>query len=82
MFLLDWINRSIVMCVYFSTNFCLLKNDDPRDLQMFLHSYLVEQYKDKAGEWAYSLMESIQNNLKDDLICLFNDILTGKVCTK
>ncbi|XP_056334952.1 translin-associated factor X-interacting protein 1 isoform X2 [Danio aesculapii] len=55
------------------------KNDDPRDLQTFLHSYLVEQYKDKAGEWAYSLMESIQNNLEDDLICLFNDVLTGKV---
>ncbi|XDV28788.1 hypothetical protein PO909_032001 [Leuciscus waleckii] len=55
------------------------KNDYSRDLQMFLHSYLVEQYKDKSGEWAYSLMESIQNNLKDDFICLFNDILTGKV---
>lgn len=50
-----------------------------RDLQTFLHSYLVEHYKDKAGEWAYSLMESIQNNLEDDLICLFNDILIGKV---
>ncbi|XP_042599976.1 translin-associated factor X-interacting protein 1-like isoform X1 [Cyprinus carpio] len=55
------------------------KNDDSRDLQMFLHSYLVEHYKDKAGEWAYSLMEIIQNNLEDDLICLFNDILIGKV---
>ncbi|XP_050991549.1 translin-associated factor X-interacting protein 1 isoform X2 [Labeo rohita] len=55
------------------------KNDDPRDLQVFLHSYLVEHYKDKAGEWAYSLMETIQNNLEDDLICLFNDVLTGKV---
>ncbi|XP_026143357.1 translin-associated factor X-interacting protein 1 isoform X1 [Carassius auratus] len=55
------------------------KNDDVRDLQTFLHSYLVEHYKDKAGEWAYSLMESIQNNLEDDLICLFNDILIGKV---
>ncbi|XP_059363016.1 translin-associated factor X-interacting protein 1 [Carassius carassius] len=55
------------------------KNDDFRDLQTFLHSYLVEHYKDKAGEWAYSLMESIQNNLEDDLICLFNDILIGKV---
>ncbi|KAI2653574.1 Translin-associated factor X-interacting protein 1 [Labeo rohita] len=54
-------------------------NDDPRDLQVFLHSYLVEHYKDKAGEWAYSLMETIQNNLEDDLICLFNDVLTGKV---
>uniref|UniRef100_A0A673J915 Translin-associated factor X interacting protein 1 n=1 Tax=Sinocyclocheilus rhinocerous TaxID=307959 RepID=A0A673J915_9TELE len=39
------------------------KNDDSRDLQMFLHSYLVEHFKDKAGEWACSLMESIQNNL-------------------
>ncbi|XP_048023783.1 translin-associated factor X-interacting protein 1 isoform X1 [Megalobrama amblycephala] len=56
------------------------KNDVSRDLQEFLHSYLVEQYTDKAGDWAYSLMESIQNNLKDDFICLFNDILTGKVC--
>ncbi|XP_058606965.1 translin-associated factor X-interacting protein 1 isoform X2 [Onychostoma macrolepis] len=55
------------------------KSDDTRDLQMFLHSYLVEHYKDKAGEWAYSLMESIQNNLEDDLICLLNDILIGKV---
>ncbi|XP_077104903.1 translin-associated factor X-interacting protein 1 isoform X2 [Siphateles boraxobius] len=55
------------------------KNDYFRDLQAFLHSYLVEQYKDKSGEWAYSLMESIQNNLKDDFICLFNEILTGKV---
>ncbi|XP_051726009.1 translin-associated factor X-interacting protein 1 isoform X2 [Ctenopharyngodon idella] len=55
------------------------KNDISRDLQEFLHSCLVEQYTDKAGEWAYSLMESIQNNLKDDFICLFNDILTGKV---
>ncbi|KAK7160195.1 hypothetical protein R3I93_007981 [Phoxinus phoxinus] len=55
------------------------KNDHSRDLQVFLHSYLVEQYKDKSGEWAYSLMENIQNNLKDDFICLFNDILTGKV---
>lgn len=57
-----------------------MENDDSRDLQMFLHSYLVEHYKDKAGEWAYSLMEIIQNNLEDDLICLFNDILIGKVC--
>ncbi|KAL1256794.1 hypothetical protein QQF64_012339 [Cirrhinus molitorella] len=55
------------------------KNDDARDLQVFLHGYFVEHYKDKAGEWAYSLMESIRNNLEDDLICLFHDILTGKV---
>ncbi|KTG43016.1 hypothetical protein cypCar_00004962 [Cyprinus carpio] len=37
-----------------------------------------EQCSDKAGEWAYILMESIQNNLEDDLISLCNDILTGK----
>lgn len=55
------------------------KNDYSRDLQVFLHSYLVEQYTNRAGDWAYSLMESIQNDLKDDFICLFNDILTGKV---
>ncbi|XP_067274959.1 translin-associated factor X-interacting protein 1 isoform X2 [Pseudorasbora parva] len=55
------------------------KNDYSRDLQVFLHSYLEEHYTHKAGDWAYSLMESIQNNLKDDFICLFNDILTGKV---
>ncbi|KAG1944736.1 translin-associated factor X-interacting protein [Pimephales promelas] len=55
------------------------KIDHSRDLQVFLHSYLVEQYKDMSAEWAYSLMESIQNNLKDDFICLFSDILTGKV---
>ncbi|XP_051580130.1 translin-associated factor X-interacting protein 1-like [Myxocyprinus asiaticus] len=55
------------------------KSDDCRDMKVFLHNYLVEHYKEKAGEWAYSLMESIKNYLEDDLICLFNDILTGKV---
>ncbi|TRY86672.1 hypothetical protein DNTS_005017 [Danionella cerebrum] len=54
-------------------------NGESRDLQTFMRSYLEEQYKDKAGDWAYSLMDSIQNNLKDDLICLFYDILTKKV---
>lgn len=57
-----------------------IKNDDCGDLKVFLHSYLVNQFEDKAGHWAYSLIESIKNNLSDDLICLFNDILTGKVC--
>nr|XP_055029553.1 translin-associated factor X-interacting protein 1 [Misgurnus anguillicaudatus] len=55
------------------------KNDDCVDLKVFFHNYLVDQYKEKAGEWAYSLMEKINNNLNDDFICLFNDILTGKV---
>ncbi|XP_057204087.1 translin-associated factor X-interacting protein 1 isoform X2 [Triplophysa rosa] len=54
-------------------------NDDCRDLKVFLHSYLVDQFKEKAGQWVYSLIEIIKNNLSDDLICLFNDILTGKV---
>ncbi|XP_056621872.1 translin-associated factor X-interacting protein 1 isoform X2 [Triplophysa dalaica] len=55
------------------------KKDECRELKVFLHSYLVDQFKEKAGQWAYSLIESIKNNLSDDLICLFNDILTGKV---
>lgn len=49
------------------------------DLPGFLHKYLERQHGDHAGDWAYSLMESIRHHLTDELISLFNDILSGKV---
>lgn len=49
------------------------------DLPEFLHKYLERQHGDHAGDWAYSLMESIHHHLTDELISLFNDILSGKV---
>uniref|UniRef100_A0AAR2KQH9 Translin-associated factor X-interacting protein 1 N-terminal domain-containing protein n=1 Tax=Pygocentrus nattereri TaxID=42514 RepID=A0AAR2KQH9_PYGNA len=45
----------------------------------FLHQYLQRQHGEQAGQWAYSLLDSIKCNLKDDFICLFYDILTDKV---
>lgn len=49
------------------------------DLAEFLHKYLERQHGDHAGDWAYSLMESINHHLTDELVGLFNDILSGKV---
>ncbi|XP_041964706.1 translin-associated factor X-interacting protein 1 isoform X2 [Alosa sapidissima] len=49
------------------------------DLPEFLHKYLERQHGDHAGDWAYSLMETIHRHLKDELISLFNDILSGEV---
>ncbi|KAL7870497.1 hypothetical protein SRHO_G00079940 [Serrasalmus rhombeus] len=55
------------------------KTDDSSDLKEFLHQYLQRQHGEQAGQWAYSLLDSIKCNLKDDFICLFYDILTDKV---
>ncbi|XP_066541129.1 translin-associated factor X-interacting protein 1 [Hoplias malabaricus] len=55
------------------------KMDDCSDLKEFLHQYLERQHGDRAGDWAYSLLDSIKRNLKYDFISLFYDILTDKV---
>ncbi|XP_031420247.1 translin-associated factor X-interacting protein 1 [Clupea harengus] len=49
------------------------------DLPEFLHKYLERQHGDHAGEWAYSLMETIHHHQTDELISLFKHILSGKV---
>ncbi|KAI4877897.1 hypothetical protein NFI96_016789, partial [Prochilodus magdalenae] len=55
------------------------KMDNSSDLKEFLHQYLQRQHGEHAGEWAYSLLDSIKLNQKDDFISLFYDILTDKV---
>ncbi|XP_063053508.1 translin-associated factor X-interacting protein 1 [Engraulis encrasicolus] len=46
----------------------------------FLHKFLERQHGERAGEWAYSLLEVLQHQRSmDDLIGLFSDILAGKV---
>ncbi|XP_072551524.1 translin-associated factor X-interacting protein 1 isoform X2 [Salminus brasiliensis] len=55
------------------------KLDDRSDLKEFLHQYMERQHGGQAGEWVYSLLDSIKCNLKDDFISLFYDILTNKV---
>ncbi|XP_028814629.1 translin-associated factor X-interacting protein 1 isoform X2 [Denticeps clupeoides] len=48
-------------------------------LPEFLHTYLERKHGEKAADWAYSIMEGVRQHLHDDFLCLFNDILTGKV---
>ncbi|XP_046720087.1 translin-associated factor X-interacting protein 1 isoform X3 [Silurus meridionalis] len=55
------------------------KNDESSDLKEFLHQYLLKQHKERAGQWAYSLLDGIKRYLEDDFIGLFYDILQGKV---
>ncbi|XP_030621185.1 translin-associated factor X-interacting protein 1 [Chanos chanos] len=55
------------------------KRDNRSNLSEFLRRYLESHHGRQAGEWAYSLMDSIQHHLNNDLISLFHDILTGKV---
>lgn len=53
--------------------------DDRSDLKEFLHQYLLKQHEERAGQWAYSLINGIKRYLEDDFIGLFYDILQGKV---
>lgn len=53
--------------------------DERSDLKEFLHQYLLKQHEEKAGQWAYSLIEGIKRYLDDDFISLFYDALQGKV---
>ncbi|XP_060779922.1 translin-associated factor X-interacting protein 1 [Neoarius graeffei] len=55
------------------------KMDESSDLKEFLHQYLLKQHEEKAGQWAYSLLDGIKRYLEDDFIGLFYDILQGKV---
>lgn len=61
--------------------FCVLQTqmDERRDLKEFLHQYLLKHHGERAGQWAYSLLDGIKRYLEDDFICLFYDILQGKV---
>lgn len=63
-----------------SSNCISLKRNESSNLPEFLRQHLERQYGEKAGEWAYSLVEGIRQHQKDDSVSLFNDILTGKVC--
>lgn len=56
------------------------QTDESSDLKEFLHQYMLTQHEEKAGEWAYSLLDAIKRYREDDFICLFYDILQGKVC--
>lgn len=53
--------------------------NESSDLKEFLHQYLLKQHKERAGQWAYSLLDGIKRYLEDDFIGLFYDILQGKV---
>lgn len=53
--------------------------DEGRDLKEFLHQYLLKQHEEKAGDWAYSLLDGIKRYREDDFIGLFDDILQGNV---
>ncbi|XP_035654517.1 translin-associated factor X-interacting protein 1 [Oncorhynchus keta] len=55
------------------------RRNESSNLPEFLRQHLERQYGEKAGEWAYSLVEGIRQHQKDDSVSLFNDILTGKV---
>ncbi|XP_053479134.1 translin-associated factor X-interacting protein 1 isoform X1 [Ictalurus furcatus] len=55
------------------------KMDESSDLKEFLHQYLLKKHEERAGEWAYSLLDGIKCYLEDDFIGLFYDILQGKV---
>ncbi|KAM9481720.1 translin-associated factor X-interacting protein 1 isoform 3-T3 [Clarias gariepinus] len=55
------------------------KMDERSDLNEFLHQYLLKHHGERAGQWAYSLLDGIKRYLEDDFICLFYDILQGKV---
>ncbi|KAF4091518.1 hypothetical protein AMELA_G00037930 [Ameiurus melas] len=55
------------------------KMDASSDLKEFLHRYLLKQHEERAGDWAYSLLDGIKCYLDDDFIGLFYDILQGKV---
>ncbi|KAB5574946.1 hypothetical protein PHYPO_G00214930 [Pangasianodon hypophthalmus] len=55
------------------------KKDESSDLKEFLHQYLLKQHKERAGQWAYSLIDGIKQYLDDAFIGLFYDILQGKV---
>lgn len=54
--------------------------DERSDLKEFLHQYLLKQHEERAGQWAYSLLDAIKRFEEDDFIGLFYDILQGKVC--
>ncbi|XP_058243105.1 translin-associated factor X-interacting protein 1 isoform X3 [Hemibagrus wyckioides] len=55
------------------------KTDERSDLKEFLHRYLLKQHEERAGQWAYSLLDGIKSYAEDDFIGLFYDILQGKV---
>ncbi|TSS72703.1 Translin-associated factor X-interacting protein 1 [Bagarius yarrelli] len=55
------------------------KMDESSDLKEFLHKYLLKRYEERAGHWAYSLLDGIQRYPADDFIGLFYDILQGRV---
>ncbi|KAK3570360.1 hypothetical protein QTP86_018560, partial [Hemibagrus guttatus] len=55
------------------------KMDERSDLKEFLHRYLLKQHEERAGQWAYSLLDGIKRYVEDDFIGLFYDILQGKV---
>lgn len=56
-----------------------IQMDESSDLKAFLHQYLLKKHEERAGEWAYSLLDGIKCYLEDDFIGLFYDILQGKV---
>lgn len=55
------------------------QTDERSDLKEFLHWYLLKQHEERAGQWAYSLLDGIKRYVEDDFIALFYDIFQGKV---
>ncbi|XP_061100700.1 translin-associated factor X-interacting protein 1 isoform X2 [Conger conger] len=55
------------------------EKEERSSLAEFLHRHLDRQHGERAGDWAYSLLQACQQHHQDDLIGLFYDILTGKV---
>ncbi|XP_035274314.1 translin-associated factor X-interacting protein 1 isoform X1 [Anguilla anguilla] len=55
------------------------QNEERNNLAEFLRRHLDRQHGERAGDWAYNLLQTCQQHREDDLIGLFYDILTGKV---
>ncbi|KAJ8281150.1 hypothetical protein GJAV_G00064120 [Gymnothorax javanicus] len=55
------------------------KNEQQSNLAEFLRGYLERQHGERAGNWAYNLLQTCQQHRDDDIIGLFYDIITGKV---
>ncbi|KAJ8417908.1 hypothetical protein AAFF_G00227510 [Aldrovandia affinis] len=55
------------------------QSEERSSLAEFLRRHLDRQHEERAGDWAYSLLQACRQHHEDDLIGLFYSILTEKV---